>query len=139
MNIVGVDVAKDSLVCVAINRSEKIKEIYTIENTSETIEVFLDLLSQKYKHLTIASEATAEYHLNLARACLERNIPFRLLNPIVTKQFTCSTVRNPVFYERTQPLGVIEVLSKYFLRCFKSKTFSGPIIQFPFNVLQLFI
>lgn len=70
MNIVGVDVAKDSLVCVVINRSEKVKETYTVENTSQEIETFLDLLSPKYKHLTVASEATAEYHLNLVTACL---------------------------------------------------------------------
>lgn len=93
MNIVGADVAKDSLVCVRIDRSEKIKETYTVANTSEEIEDFIDLLSHKYKHLTIASEATAEYHLNLVRSCFKKNIPFRLLNPITTKQFTRATVR----------------------------------------------
>jgi len=93
MNIVGVDVAKDSLVCVVIDRSEKVKETYTVENTSEKIGEFIDLLSRRYKHLTVASEATAEYHLNLVKACLERGITFRLLNPITTKQFTKVTVR----------------------------------------------
>jgi len=93
MNIVGVDVAKDSLVCVVIDRSEKVKETYTIENTSEKIGEFVDLLSLSYKHLVIASEATAEYHRKLAGVCLERGITFRLLNPITTKQFTRSTVR----------------------------------------------
>ena len=93
MNIVGADVAKDSIVCVRIDRSEKVKETYTVANTSEKIEEFIDLLSHRYKHLLVASEATAEYHLNLVRTCLKKNIPFRLLNPITTKQFTRSTVR----------------------------------------------
>lgn len=93
MNIVGVDVAKDSLVCVLIDRSEKIRKTYTIENTKEKIEDFIDLLSRRYKHLTVASEATAEYHRELAGVCLQKDIPFRLLNPITTKQFTRSTVR----------------------------------------------
>ncbi len=93
MNIVGADVAKDSLVAVLINRSEKVRETYTVENTREKIADFLDLLSLKYKHLLVASEATAEYHRELAGACLSRGITFRLLNPITTKQFTRSTVR----------------------------------------------
>ncbi len=44
-------------------------------------------------HITVSSEATAEYHRALALECLRSNIPFRLLNPIVTKQFTRSTIR----------------------------------------------
>lgn len=93
MIYIGIDVAKDSLVGVRIDRSSRVKEIYTFKNTQTAIKQFLNSICAKWKKLTIASEATAEYHRVLALLCLERNIPFRLLNPITTKQFTRATVR----------------------------------------------
>ena len=74
-----------------MRRSGTVAERYSVENTPEHIASFLDSLS--VKRPVIGSEATAEYHLSLARACLKRHIPFRLLNPIITKQFTRATVR----------------------------------------------
>jgi len=53
----------------------------------------LQAFQQRYKHLVVASEATAEYHRTVAMLCLELGITFRLLNPITTKQFTRATVR----------------------------------------------
>jgi hypothetical protein len=57
------------------------------------IAAFLDRCRASHPHLTLGSEATGEYHNVLAQSCLERSIPFILLNPIVTKQFTRATVR----------------------------------------------
>ena len=62
-------------------------------NIPDTIEQFLDKVTKKWKRIVIGSEATGYYHQALALACLDRDIPFRLLNPIVTKQFTRATVR----------------------------------------------
>ncbi len=93
MITVGVDVAKTSVVAVVIDRSTKIKASYTIENTKEALETFVASMQQRYKKVMFASEATAEYHRTLALTCLAHTIPFRLLNPIVTKQFTRSTIR----------------------------------------------
>jgi transposase len=93
MIYIGIDVAKDSLIGVRIDSSSRVKEVFTFENTQTAIEKFLNTVSTKWKKITIASEATAEYHRVLALLCLERNIPFRLLNPITTKQFTRATVR----------------------------------------------
>jgi transposase len=70
-----------------------VKEHWDIANTPAAVLPVLKQLRTKYKHLVVASEATAEYHRELALACLELNIPFRLLNPLLTKQFTRATVR----------------------------------------------
>lgn len=93
MQIIGIDVAKDSLVGVRIDRSMRVKETYMVINTHATIEQFLDKVTKRWKRIVIGSEATVYYHQALALACLDWEIPFRLLNPIVTKQFTRATVR----------------------------------------------
>lgn len=93
MNVIAFDVSKNELVGVRTNQSAAIKEQFTLENTQPTITEFLQETKQKYPHVIIASEATAEYHRTLALECLKYDIPFRLLNPIITKQFTKATVR----------------------------------------------
>lgn len=91
MTIIAFDVSKLELVGARMHASGKVAERYIVVNTPEAISQFLDTLSKK--HVTIGSEATAEYHLHLARACLAREIPFKLINPIITKQFTRATIR----------------------------------------------
>jgi len=93
MTIVGFDVGKYTLIAVRIDHSVQSKETFKINNTKEEIDNLLDSLKAKYSHLTIGSEATAEYHKTLALEAIEREIPFRLLHPITTKQFTRATVR----------------------------------------------
>jgi transposase len=93
MQVIGIDVAKDSLVGVRIDKSSRVKDTYVVINNPETIAQFLDTVTKKWKKILIGSEATGYYHQALALACLDREIPFRLLNPIVTKQFTRATVR----------------------------------------------
>jgi transposase len=91
MTTIAFDVAKAELVGARMSRTGMVKERYTIVNTPTAINQFLDSL--KEKKITIGSEATAEYHLNLARACMARSIPFKLINPLITKQFTRATIR----------------------------------------------
>ena len=93
MVYIGIDVAKDSLVGVRIDKSYRVKEEFVIDNTKADIEKLLQQITTKWKRVTIGSEATGNYHNVLAFACLNRNIPYRLLNPIITKQFTRATVR----------------------------------------------
>ena len=93
MTVVGFDVGKDMLYGARLNRSGVVKEHYELANTPDAVAVLLDELRVHHKRLLVASEATAEYHRPLALACLRLNIPFRLLNPITTKQFTRATVR----------------------------------------------
>lgn len=93
MTTIGFDVSKNDLYGVRTDRSAQEKESFQIPNTKESILQFLDGMTAKYPHLLIASEATNEYHRMLAQECVQRKIPFRLLNPILTKQFTRATVR----------------------------------------------
>jgi transposase len=93
MITIGVDVAKETLVGVILSKSSKILGSFTLANNPLEINKWLQLIREKYTHITVASEATAEYHRTLALACVGYKIPFRLLNPIVTKQFTRATIR----------------------------------------------
>jgi len=86
--VLGFDVSKDEVVGVLINKRGKIRESFVIKNEKKEIERFLNDILSKYQRITVGSEATGEYHNLLAKCCLERRIPFHLLNPIVTKQFT---------------------------------------------------
>jgi len=93
MIVVGVDVSKDTLISVAIDRSIKVRNSYTTKNNKEAIATWLLELTGTYKKLLLSCEATAEYHRVLALSALSSKIPLRLLNPIVTKQYTKATVR----------------------------------------------
>jgi transposase len=93
MVVVGFDVGKDSLFAARIDRSSKVKEHYQLANEAKQITALLKKLQAKHKHLLVASEATGDYHRTLALACLSLNIPFKLLNPITTKQYVRATVR----------------------------------------------
>ena len=91
MKIFAFDVAKDSLVAVRSDKSAIAKQGFNISNTSKDINRFFDQIDNN--DIIVAAESTGDYHRNLALICLERNIRFRLLNPITTKQFTRATVR----------------------------------------------
>src|ERR1044071_7324993 len=90
-SIIAFDVSKDELVGVRMHSSGRVVERYTVKNTQEVIAQFLDALPQGVRF--IGSEATGPYHTFLASACLARTIRFKLMNPLVTKQFTRSTIR----------------------------------------------
>jgi len=93
MNIIGFDIGKVEIIGVRVNKSSRIKEEYRIINDKEDIVPFLGNIKSKYPKVIAASEATADYHRVLALECIRLGIPFRLLNPIATKQFTRATVR----------------------------------------------
>jgi transposase len=93
MTIIGFDVARDEIVGVRIDRSTAIKERCVIGNNSREITALIHRLQNTKQRLLAACEATAEYHLVLAKICVEAGVTFRLLNPILTKQFTRSTIR----------------------------------------------
>lgn len=93
MAIIGVDVAKLSLVAVRTSSTGIVRESFELGNNDREISEWLDKLKSKHKYILVASEATAEYHVVLAKACLAREIKFRLINPILTKQFNRATIR----------------------------------------------
>src|SRR3989338_432584 len=93
MNIIGLDVSKKELVGIRTDKSSLVRDKIIINNDSESIQTFIDEAKSRYPHLMVASEATADYHRPLAESCLKSGIPFRLINPILTKQFTRATIR----------------------------------------------
>ena len=93
MNIIGIDVSKDILVGARVNRSCKQVESYHIGNTTSEIEQLITNLKDCHKKVVIACESTVDYHRDLTLTCLKEAIPFRLINPITTKQFVKVTVR----------------------------------------------
>lgn len=93
MTIIGFDVSKKELVGIRTDKSALIRDKIIINNDSESIRPFIEEAKNKYPRLVVASEATADYHRNLAEHCLKLGIPLRLINPILTKQFTRATIR----------------------------------------------
>jgi transposase len=93
MTIIAFDVGKQELVGARIGRNAELRETYRVLNEPGAIAAFLDAARERHTHLLVASEATPEYHRPLAVACLARRIPFRLVNPLVTKQLTRVTIR----------------------------------------------
>ena len=95
MVVVGFDVGKDSLFGARIDRSGNVKQHFELANTKTALLPVLKRLKSTYKHLMIASEATAEYHRPLAELCLDLNIPFNLINPCILdpSPYLCSGVQ----------------------------------------------
>jgi transposase len=90
-SIIAFDVSKKELIGVRMRTSGTVAERYTVTNTLTAINTFLDTLPPGVRF--IGSEATGPYHTFLASACVARSTPFKLLNPLVTKQFTRATIR----------------------------------------------
>ncbi len=93
MFTLGFDVAKDKLDVALINRSGQLKEGFTIQNTPKAITTFIKTIRAKHPKLVTGCEATGHYHVALVRACLSLNVEVRILNPLMTKQYTRSTIR----------------------------------------------
>lgn len=93
MTIIAFDVSKHELVGVRADKNGTVKENFIVPNTEEEIKAFLTSGLEKHGKLIMGSESTGEYHRELAQQAVNCNIPFYLLNPILTKQFTRSTIR----------------------------------------------
>ena len=93
MTIIAFDVSKRELVGVRADKNGIVKEDFVLPNNLEEIELFFRSARERYPKLIMGSEATAEYHREAAKCAGRFDIPFRLINPILTKQFTRATIR----------------------------------------------
>lgn len=93
MTIIAFDVSKRELVGVRADKNGTVQEHFVLANTSDAIQPFVRTLTERYPRLTMGSEATAEYHREIAKQACGMKIPFRLINPILTKQYTRATIR----------------------------------------------
>jgi len=108
---VGIDVSKDTLV-VCLSSPEK--QRYQCANTLSGIEELIRWLeSQKIeKSCPIVVESTSSYHWLLCLCLREQELDVRLINPIITKKYQRSSVRNAktdrVDAERLAEIGQLE-------------------------------
>lgn len=93
MFTLGFDVAKDKLDVALINRSGQLKERFSVSNTPKAITEFLKIVRTNHPKLVTGCEATGHYHVALVRACLALGVEVRILNPLMTKQYTRATIR----------------------------------------------
>lgn len=93
--ILGIDVASRKLdLCLWDIRSQK-HFYWTIKNNVSDLEKFMadNLSSINPEECLVGVESTGDYHLLSARFFLEREYPVKLINPILTKQYTKTTIR----------------------------------------------
>lgn len=93
MFTLGFDVAKDKLDAALINRSGQLVERFVVRNEPKPLTDLLRAIRTKHPRLMTGCEATGHYHIALVRACLALGIDMRILNPLMTKQYTRATIR----------------------------------------------
>src|SRR3989338_9152073 len=93
MTIIAFDVSRRELVGVRADKNGIVKEDFVLQNNPEEIAMFVRSAKETHPTLVMGSEGTAEYHREIAQRAGDMNIPFRLINPILTKQYTRSTIR----------------------------------------------
>lgn len=92
-SIIGIDVASEKLdLCVQINGATAYTG--TIEYTDATLSQFLAEHPEiNTESAIIGMESTGDYHRRAATVLLERGFTVKLLNPILTKRYTNTTIR----------------------------------------------
>lgn len=93
MFTLGFDVAKAKLEAALVDRSGRLKDRYRVSNTVADLTRLLQTVQQAHPQLQIGCEATGFYHVALLQACRKLGMPCYVLNPVLTKQLTRSTVR----------------------------------------------
>jgi transposase len=93
MFTLGFDVAKDKLDVALVNRSGKLVDRYLVGNNQKALTKLIKTVQTKHSKLIAGCEATGSYHFALIKVCLSLNIELRILNPLMTKQYTRATIR----------------------------------------------
>jgi len=93
MLVLGFDVAKDKLDVALVNRSGQLKDRYLVSNSSKDLTKLIKQVGTKHPKLMVGCEATGSYHITLIKVCLDLGIELRILNPLMTKQYTRATIR----------------------------------------------
>jgi len=94
--ILGLDVASNKLdLCVydSSSNTPTTAPTITIDYTNAALQDFLAQYPNLNKNNCIVGlESTGDYHLKAARFFLESGFQVKLLNPILTKQYTRTTI-----------------------------------------------
>lgn len=91
-SILGIDVASSKLdVCL---KSEKGLEYDQLDYTDDALDNFLDNHPEiSSSNCLVGMESTGDYHLKVLKFFLEKGFQVKVLNPILTKQYTRTTIR----------------------------------------------
>lgn len=87
--ILGIDVAARKLDLVESNEEEHT----IIENTPPAVRQYLRERKLTKANCVVGLEATGDYHFKITRWLVEHGFTVKILNPIVTKRYTRTTVR----------------------------------------------
>ncbi|HUD07210.1 MAG TPA: IS110 family transposase [Candidatus Saccharimonadales bacterium] len=93
MFVLGFDVAKDKLDVALVNHSGQLKDRYLVKNTKTELTKLIKTVWAKHPKLTAGCEATGSYHMALVKVCLDLNVELKILNPLITRQYSRATIR----------------------------------------------
>lgn len=91
MHYLAFDVSKSTLDCVLTNLRTK-TEYFQINNNLQSIVNYLNKVKLP-KRIISGCESTGGYHSLVMKLFVERGLTFKLINPILVKQFTRTTIR----------------------------------------------
>jgi len=94
-SIMGIDVSSQKLdVCLLLDDQVTNPAYFSLDYTAENLEQFLlDQPTVNPEHCLVGMESTGDYHLLAARFFLKAGFKVKILNPILTKQYTRTTIR----------------------------------------------
>lgn len=92
MNIIAIDVSKDTLDILS-GKSPQDSLHEKIANTPEALEQYLARQQYTPEQWTVVMESTGDYHRTPAIFFLEKGFCVKVLNPLLTNQFTRATIR----------------------------------------------
>lgn len=88
---VGIDVGKDNLsICLA--HKNQTQSVFEIKNNRQEINEFMRNYLKHYKN-KIIMESTGRFHLLLALMLSENQLDVRVLNPLISKKYSASSIR----------------------------------------------
>lgn len=90
MDYIGIDVSKNSHTACVLSPDDQ-RKYFTFENTEKDFNKFWKQLPKNEK--TFGVESTGFYHQKIVKFFLKKKSKVKIINPIMTKQFTRATVR----------------------------------------------
>lgn len=111
MKYLAFDVSKDKIDGMLTNLRNKY-QYFSINNNETAIKSLIDNLNIKpQKHLLSGCESTGNYHLTLQKVMLEAGFCFKIINPLLTKQFIKTTIRKKKT-DQTDSLIIAKLLAQ---------------------------
>lgn len=93
--ILGIDVASEKLDLCLFDVNKQESTFTAIDYTEKALESYLKKNKKNIKSqlCLMGLESTGDYHLKAARFFLEKGFQVKVINPILTKQYTRTTIR----------------------------------------------